>query len=102
MKCALYNKDEINKSIGGSMSKSIRTILLSMIVLSFLFAGCTRYANEEELKTLDDTQTAVKKAETKLSDLTKERRNLENKLADLQTELKKAEEEKAAVESRLK
>ncbi|HXK49415.1 MAG TPA: hypothetical protein PKW56_03030 [Clostridiales bacterium] len=84
------------------MLKSIRTIILSMIVLSFLFAGCTRYANEEELKTLDDTQTAVKKAETKLSDLTKERRNLVTKLADLQTELKKAEEEKAAVESRLK
>jgi septal ring factor EnvC (AmiA/AmiB activator) len=92
----------MNKSIGGSMSKSIRTMILSMVVLSFLFAGCTRYANEDELKTLEDTQTAVKKAETKLADLTKERRNLETKLADLQTELKKAEEEKAAVESRLK
>ncbi len=84
------------------MSRSIRTILLSTVVLSFLFVGCTRYANEEELKMLEDKQAAVKKAETKLSDVKKERRNLETKLADAQTELKKAEEEKAAVESRLK
>ncbi len=84
------------------MSKSIRAIVLSMIVLSFLFAGCTRYANEEELKTLEDKQAAVKKAESKLSEIKKERRSLETKLADAQTELKKAEEEKSAVESRLK
>jgi len=84
------------------MSKSIRAIVLSMIVLSFLFAGCTRYANEEELKTLEDKQAAVKKAESKLSEIKKERRTLETKLADAQTELKKAEEEKSAVESRLK
>jgi len=84
------------------MSKSIRAIVLSIIVLSFLFAGCTRYANEEELKTLEDKQAAVKKAESKLSEIKKERRTLETKLADAQTELKKAEEEKSAVESRLK
>lgn len=84
------------------MFKKIRTFALAAVIFSFLFAGCTRYANEEELKTLEDQQAAVKKAETKLADLKKERRTLETRLAEKQKELKMAEEEKSAVESRLK
>jgi len=84
------------------MSKTIKMVVLAMFLMSFLFTGCTRYANEDELKMLDDQNAAVKKAETKLADVKKERRNLESKLADKQKELKAAEEEKAAVESRLK
>lgn len=84
------------------MFKKIRIFALTAVILSFLFAGCTRYANEEELKSLQDQQEAVKKAETKLADLKKNRRNLETRLAEKQKELKMAEEEKSAVESRLK
>ncbi|MBU4486928.1 MAG: hypothetical protein KKD38_08370 [Candidatus Delongbacteria bacterium] len=84
------------------MSKTIKKFAAATIVVSFLFVGCTRYANEDELKMLDDQNAAVKKAETKLADVKKDRRNLETKLADKQKELKIAEEEKTAVESRLK
>ena len=84
------------------MFKKIRIFALTAVILSFLFAGCTRYANEEELKSLQDQQEAVKKAETKLADLKKNRRNLETRLAEKQKELKMAEGEKSAVESRLK
>jgi outer membrane murein-binding lipoprotein Lpp len=98
---AVVENTKSYKIIGGRMSK-IRMFAATAIVLSLLLAGCTRYANEQELKALDDQQAAVKKAETKLADLKTDRRNLETKLADKQKELKAAEEEKAAVESRLK
>ena len=84
------------------MSKTIKMTVLAMFLTTFLFTGCTRYANEEELKVLNDQNAAVKKAETRLTDVKKERRDLEAKLAEKQKELKAAEEEKAAVESRLK
>lgn len=84
------------------MFTRIRNFALAAIIFSFLFSGCTRYANEEELKTLEDQQAAVKSAETKLADLKKERRSLETTLAEKQKEVKMAEEEKSAVESRLK
>jgi len=84
------------------MSKTIKSVAVATIVLSFFFVGCTRYASEDELKMLNDQNAAVKKAETKLADVKQNRRNLETKLADKQKELKLAEEEKAAVESRLK
>ncbi|HQO09299.1 MAG TPA: hypothetical protein PLK90_07840 [Clostridiales bacterium] len=84
------------------MSKTIKITVLAVFMASFLFTGCTRYANEEELKVLNDQNAAVSKAETKLADIKKERRALEAKLAEKQKELKAAEEEKAAVTSRLK
>ena len=84
------------------MSLTMKKLALVMIVLSFMFAGCTRYANEEELTVLKDTQKASKKAQTKLATIKQERRNLENKLADKEKELVAAKEEKAAVESRIK
>lgn len=84
------------------MSLTIKKLALLLLVLSFLFAGCTRYANEDELKVLKDTQDAAKKAQTKLATVKQDRRNLENKLADKEKELTAAKEEKAAVESRIK
>lgn len=84
------------------MSLTIKKLALVLLVLSFMFAGCTRYANEEELKVLKDTQAAAKKAQTKLATVKQNRRNLENKLAEKEKELAAAQEEKAAVESRIK
>lgn len=84
------------------MSKTVKMFALATIILSFLFVGCTRYANEDELKILADQQAAVKKAESKLANLKKDRRNLEAKLTEAETKLKEAKEEKSAVESRLK
>jgi len=84
------------------MSLTIKKLALVLLVLSFMFAGCTRYANEEELTVLKDTKAASKKAQTKLATVKQERRNLENKLADKEKELTAALEEKAAVVSRIK
>ena len=82
------------------MSLTMKKLALVMIVLSFMFAGCTRYANEEELKVLKDTKTASKKAQTKLATVKQERRNLENTLADREKDLTAAKAELDAVLSR--
>ena len=84
------------------MSLTIKKLALGVVLISFIFVGCTRYANEEELTVLKDTQAAAKKAHAKLATVKQERRNLENKLADKEKELTAAIEEKAAVESRIK
>ena len=76
-------------------------ILLSVISLLFV-TSCTRYANDEELKQLDQQKNAAKSAEAKLSKLKADRRGLEAKLAEKQSELKAAQDEKVAVEGRLK
>ena len=83
------------------MSKKVRFYALAVVMLSFMFSACTRYANEGELKALEDQQAAVRKAETQLTGLRTERRNLESRLSEKQRELKAAEEENAAVQSRL-
>ncbi len=82
--------------------KFAKKFLLTVTIASFVFAGCTRYANEEELKDLNETKAAANKADTKLSKLKEERKSLEDKLAEKETELKAAQEEKVAVESRSK
>ena len=82
------------------MSLIKRTVLMAS-VLSFLFVGCTRYANEDELQTLNDTRNASKKAESKLAELKEERRSLEDKLAEKETSLKEVKEEKVVVEGRI-
>lgn len=83
------------------MSLTMKRLALVMIVLSFMFAGCTRYANEKELTVLKDTQKASKKAQTKLATVKQDRRNLENKLADKEKDLVAAKAELEAVLSRV-
>ncbi len=82
--------------------KFAKKFLLTVTIASFVFAGCTRYANDDELKVLNDTKAAANKADSKLSKLKDERKSLEDKLAEKETELKAAKEEKAAVEARSK
>lgn len=74
------------------------TLLLSGLLL---LSSCTRYANEEELKQLRDTQRAAKKAKSTIVDLRSEKSSLESKLSDKKNELGEAKEEKSKVEERL-
>ena len=83
------------------MSLTIKKFALVLLVLSFMFAGCTRYANEEELTVLKDTKAASKKAQSKLATVKQERRSLENTLADKEKDLTAAKAELDAVLSRV-
>lgn len=87
------------------MSKFLRLIAVITVVL-FLFSGlsfvgCTRYANEEQLKTLDETKEAALSAEKKAAEKEEEKANAEKKLVAKKDELKKLKEEKEAVKKRL-
>lgn len=87
------------------MIRGVRNIMVALfalvVVLSLLLAGCTRYANEEQLTALDEGEAAAMAAEKKVADLEKEKAELQEKLAEKQEELKKVQAEKAKVQSKL-
>ncbi|PID28412.1 MAG: hypothetical protein CR982_04365 [Candidatus Cloacimonadota bacterium] len=67
-------------------------LLLSLTSLVAL-TSCTRYADEGELKALEDANVTAKKAEVKLNRLKSDRMKLEDELAAKKAELKKAKRE---------
>jgi len=87
------------------MLRGVRKVLVaffSVVVLaSFVLAGCTRYANDEQLKTLDETKAAALSAEKTAQDKEQEKASLEKKLSEKQDELQKVKEEKGKVQSKL-
>lgn len=85
---------------GGIMLK-LKRIGILFTILAVMFAGCTRYANEEELQALENAKLAADKAQQKLENVKAERKSLEDELAQKQKELEDAKKEKATVEKRL-
>lgn len=75
--------------------------LLSFVLLVAFTTGCSRYANEEQLTALDETQGAALAAEKRVAELEKEKAELEAKLAEKKAELKKVEDEKSKVMAKL-
>lgn len=81
--------------------KSIVLVMFSLLLVAALFVtGCSRYANEEQLSQLDETNAAAVDAEAKVAELEAEKAALEAKLAEKQKELEevKAEKERIAAE----
>ena len=67
-------------------------------MVSLLLSGCTRYANEEQLNTLEETKSAALAAEENASAKETEKAELEAKLADKQEELKAVQAEKTRLQ----
>jgi len=84
------------------MKRSLRllmVVLFSFVLLSsFFMGGCTRYAKEEQLTTLDETEASAVAAEEKVAEMEKEKAELEKKLEEKQSELEKVKEEKVKIE----
>ena len=87
------------------MRRVIRYFVLTLFALvvtaSLLLTGCTRYANEEQLTTLDESEAAVSAAEEKIAEKEKEKADLQRKLAEKQDELKKVQAEKEKIQSKI-
>ncbi|MFH1942488.1 MAG: hypothetical protein ABIL68_10325 [bacterium] len=87
------------------MRRGVRVFVLVLfslaLVASFLVTGCSRYANEQQLTTLDETDAAALSAEKKVADLEKEKAELQAKLDTKKQELKKVQTEEEKVRSRL-
>ena len=76
--------------------------LFSLIVaFSLLLSGCTRYANEDQLQALDETEASAQAAEGDVAQLEKEKAGLEAKLAEKQEELKQVQAEKERIAAEL-
>jgi len=87
------------------MGRGVRNFVMALfsflLVASLLLGGCTRYANEEQLTTLDETEAATAAAEKGVAEKEKEKADLQAKLAEKQDELKKVQEEKEKIRSKL-
>lgn len=85
------------------MARGVKYAVLSLVslilVASFLISGCSRYANEEQLTALDETEAAAVAAEEKSAELDKEKAELQAKLAEKQDELKLVQEEKEKIKA---
>ena len=77
-------------------------VLFSLVLIASIFVtGCTRYAKEEQLMTLDETEASATAAQEEVAVKEAEKAELEAKLAEKQAELKMVQEEKAMIQSKL-
>ena len=87
------------------MTKFKKTVslvaLLAFLLGTLALTGCTKYANDDQLKVLDETKTAALAAEKKVEELKVEKANLERERDAKKAELEKVKREKATVKSRL-
>lgn len=81
--------------------KFILLVLAGMFLATIAFTGCTRYANTEQLKTLQETKQAAKSAQQKVADLKNEKADLQKKLDAKKADLEKVKHEKEVVKARL-
>ena len=76
--------------------------LFSLVLTASVFmTGCTRYANEKQLTTLDESEAAATSAEDKVAQLEKEKAELQAKLDAKQKELAKVQAEHKKVAAKL-
>jgi septal ring factor EnvC (AmiA/AmiB activator) len=87
------------------MARGIRAVAAGLVVVAFLLslfvAGCTRYANDKQMTTLEESKTATNAAQDNVAKLEKENADLKAKLAAKQAELKQVQAEKEKVKSKL-
>jgi multidrug resistance efflux pump len=87
------------------MTKAVRVFTLIAfclaLVSSLFVTGCTRYANEEQLTTLDETEAAAVAGEERIAELEREKTELEAKLEAKKAELEQVKQEKEKVQSKM-
>ena len=75
------------------MFKYFKLVLASAVLLTIVFAGCTKYAKEEQLVNLQETKKAALAAENKLEQKKAERMEWEGKVAEKNADLKSTEDQ---------
>jgi hypothetical protein len=82
------------------MLRGTKSFLLGLFTILFagslFFSGCTRYAKEEQMTILAESEAAAVSSEKKVEDLEKEKTDLEAKFSEKKQELSEvqAEEER--------
>lgn len=87
------------------MRRGVRNIAIALFALviatSFMLTGCTKYANEEQLTSLDQSEAATLAAQEKIAEKEREKAELQKQLSELQEELRQVKAEKEKVQSKL-
>jgi septal ring factor EnvC (AmiA/AmiB activator) len=86
------------------MRKALRTLVVvtaAMLLVLMAFTGCTKYANEQQLQALEETQAAAQAAEKALADCKSETASIEGQLAKQKQALEDMKKEQQAVSQRL-
>jgi peptidoglycan hydrolase CwlO-like protein len=87
------------------MAKGTKLVMIGLFSLVFaasvFMTGCSRYANEQQLTTLDESEAAATSAEDKVAKLEKEKAELQAKLDEKKKELEKVQAEHKKVEAKL-
>lgn len=86
------------------MKKAMRTVFVFaavLLVATFFFGGCTKYAKQEQLKALEEAKSAALAAEKSLADCKNQTAALEGQLAQKQQKLQEMKAEKQTVDNRL-
>jgi septal ring factor EnvC (AmiA/AmiB activator) len=85
------------------MAKGARWIPVGLFSLmaasSLLLSGCSRYANEDQLQQLDESEASAQAAEDEVAKLEKEKAELQAKLAEKQDELKQVQAERERIQA---
>ncbi len=69
------------------MKFKLKSLIFVIVLASFAFGGCTKYANEDDLRTLENQKQAALSAERKVEELKREKADLERQLTQKKREL---------------
>lgn len=82
-------------------NRRIFAILATVALSSFLMTGCTKYASEEELAALDQTNAEITKLNKEISDCNSKNAEVKSKISAAESNVKRLQDEKAFVEQGL-
>ena len=78
------------------MKRKIKTaavvLSISLSSLVFIFGGCTKYANVDDLAELERQKQAVNSAQERIQELESQKEDLERQIAQKEQELKEKED----------
>jgi septal ring factor EnvC (AmiA/AmiB activator) len=87
------------------MREMLKTILvvasIAFLLGAFVFSGCTKHPNEEQLNTLEETKKAALTAEEQLAKKQQEKADFEKELAEKKQKLDQTKSEKEAISGKL-
>lgn len=83
------------------MSRGAKNLMLGLFAFliagALFFGGCTRYANEEQISALEESEQTAVSSEENVDGLKQEKAELEAKKVEKQDELKNVQEEKEKI-----
>jgi|GEM_PF-5289830 septal ring factor EnvC (AmiA/AmiB activator) len=81
--------------------RSLPGAILSIIVASVLLAGCTKYADQNQMQQLSDLKKEVATLEQQIKTAEQEKADLQKQIADKQAQINQVKENEKFVQQKL-